>query len=656
MSASPDPDPVRTPPATPSVVIVGAGPRGTGFLERIAANAPSLYGGLPLDIHLVDPFPPGAGRIWRRDQSPLLWMNSMAEDVTMFTDDSVVLEGPVRPGPALDAWARDVAAGRARPAAAPGAIGDAGAAADQAGLLAEIAALTAQSFPSRRVQSAYLSWVYERTVAALPPGVRVHLHPTHALRVHGPREGRQRVVLAGRAEPLEADLVVLTLGHLDAEPDPDQVELAGFARRHGLLHLPPDFTADSDLSALPAGEPVLVRGFGLAFVDLMVLLTEGRGGHYTGGEGPGDELVYHPSGREPVLHVGSRRGVPYHSKIGYGLTGERPPLPRFLGPGQVDALLSGTERPDYDRDIRPLVEKELGFAHYHRLFAAHPERTRVHWADFEEKYAAAGPGSPELEALIGSAVPDPADRLDLAALDRPLDGVRFASYDALQDGLRAYIARDLARRHDPAHSADLGVFLGLLSVYGQLVRLGDLGDPGGRWHGFFSYLASGPPGPRLRQLLALSRAGVVRFLGADTTVEADERGGVFRARGASVPGAYVEARALVEARLPDPSPDRTLSPLLRALYDEGAATVSAAGLVRVDPGDGRLVERDGRPHPRRFSLGPYTTARSSGAFARPRTGGPAFRQNDAAARSALTLLAGVAARTVRAPSPSEAGR
>ncbi|MFE2943609.1 FAD/NAD(P)-binding protein [Streptomyces sp. NPDC059255] len=660
MSASPDPDPARTPPATPSVVIVGAGPRGTGFLERIAANAPSLYGGLPLDIHLVDPFPPGAGRIWRRDQSPLLWMNSMAEDVTMFTDDSVVLEGPVRPGPALDAWARDVAAGRARPAAAPaagsGAGVDGGAAADRAGLLAEIAALTGQSFPSRRVQSAYLSWVYERTVAALPPGVRVHLHPTHALRVHGPREGRQRVVLAGRAEPLEADLVVLTLGHLDAEPDPEQVELAGFARRHGLLHLPPDFTADTDLSALPAGESVLVRGFGLAFVDLMVLLTEGRGGHYTGGEGPGDELVYHPSGREPVLHVGSRRGVPYHSKIGYGLTGERPPLPRFLGPAQVDALLSGAERPDYDRDIRPLVEKELGFAHYHRLFAAHPERTRVDWADFEEKYAAAGPGSPELEALTGSAVPDPADRLDLAALDRPLDGVRFASYDALQDGLRSYIARDLARRHDPAHSADLGVFLGLLSVYGQLVRLGDLGDPGGRWHGFFSYLASGPPGPRLRQLLALSRAGIVRFLGADTTVEADERGGVFRARGASVPGAYVEARALVEARLPDPSPERTLSPLLRALYDEGAATVSAAGLVRVDPGDGRLVERDGRPHPRRFSLGPYTTARSSGAFTRPRTGGPAFRQNDAAARSALTLLAEAAARTVRAPAPSEAGR
>ncbi|MFJ9033870.1 hypothetical protein ACIRQP_36395 [Streptomyces sp. NPDC102274] len=40
---------VRTPPVPPSVVVVGAGPRGTGFLERIAANARSLYDGLPLD-------------------------------------------------------------------------------------------------------------------------------------------------------------------------------------------------------------------------------------------------------------------------------------------------------------------------------------------------------------------------------------------------------------------------------------------------------------------------------------------------------------------------------------------------------------------------------------------------------------------------------
>lgn len=578
-----------------SVAVVGAGPRGTGFLERLAANAPSLYGNRPLDIHLIDPYPPGGGRIWRQDQSPLLWMNSMAADVTMFTDASAQpLEGPVRPGPDFAEWS----------GADP------------------------RSFPTRQQQSGYLRWVYEEAVAALPPGSAVRRHRTRAVRISGPADGRQQVWLDGEAEPVIADLVVLTIGHLDADPDEEQRELARFARRHGLVHLPPAFTADTDLSVLGAGEPVVVRGFGLAFVDLMVLLTEGAAAGTTHGE-------YLPSGREPVLYVGSRRGVPYHSKIGYGWTGERPPLPRFFGPEQVDALLAGPGPVDFDRDVRPLIDRELGFAHYHRLFTAHPGRTTVDWPVFEEKYAAAT--APELAALAEDAVPDPADRFDPAALDRPLDGVRHDSLDALQESLRCHIEAGITRRHDPAHSPDLAVFLGLLSVYGQLTRLGDTGEGGARWHGFFSYLASGPPGPRLRRLLALSRAGVVRFLGAGITVTADESRGVFSAGSASVPGERVEARALVEARLPAPSPARTRSALLNGLYEDGARS-SAAGLLVVDPADGRVVERGTGPHPRRFALGPHTTARSAGAFARPHTNAPAFRQNDATARAALTLL------------------
>ncbi|MET7686265.1 FAD/NAD(P)-binding protein [Streptomyces sp. NPDC005423] len=573
----------------PSLVIVGAGPRGTGLIERIAANAPELYAGSGLDIHLVDPHQPGAGRIWRAAQSPLLWMNSHAEDVTMFTDETVDMAGPVREGPTLHEWA----------------------------------GVAGTTFADRQLQGSYLRWVHQEAVAALPETVTVHHHPCRALRVSGPREGLQQVWLEGRPDPLPADLVVLALGHLDAELDDEQRRLAEYARTHDLVHLPPDFTADSDLSALAPGEPVLVRGFGLAFVDLMVLLTEGRGGRY-------ESDTYVPSGREPVLYVGSRRGVPYHSKIGYEWTGERPPLPRFFGPGEVAALLARPDGFDFRRDVWPLVEKELGFAHYHRLFTAHPERTDIAWTDFEEKYAAGE--AAERDALVASAVPDPADRLDLASLDRPLAGVRYASADAFQEGLRAYVEADLTRRHDPSYSADLGVFLGLLSVYGQLIRLGGVGP---WWHGFFSYLASGPPGPRLRRLLALSRAGIVRFVGADMTVTAED--GVFRASSATVPGETVRARALVEARLPEPTVRLALDPLLRGLHADGGAE-TPDGLLRVDRADGRLLDRAGRPHPRRFALGPYTDGRTPGAFTRPRTGGPAFRQNDATARAVLAFL------------------
>ncbi|MFC5212669.1 FAD/NAD(P)-binding protein [Streptomyces coerulescens] len=635
-------------PARAVLVVVGAGPRATGLLERIAANAPELWDGArELRIHLVDPHPPGPGRVWRREQSALLRMNSMAEDVTMFTDESSTIEGPIRSGPSLAEWAAPFS-GRGplhTPTAEP---------ADPE-VLAELRVLSGADFPTRRAQSAYLDWVFRRALDQLPPTVTVEWHPTTATSVTGPPDGPQQVHLAGRATPLSADLVVLAQGHLGSTPAAEHRAHAGFARRHDRFHLPPEFSADSDLSALRPGEDVILRGFGLAFIDLMSLSAEGRGGTFrTEADG---SLAYLPSGREPVLHVGSRRGVPYHSKTRYRLRGPRPPLPRHFGPAQVDALLA-EERPlDLRRDVWPLMAKEIGFGHYHELFHAHPERTALSWPDFVAAYDRLDWYAEEMEALVATAVPDPTDRLDFETLDHPLDGRSFPTPEAFQKHLRDHIHQDVTRREDPGFSADLGAFLALLSVYGQLPGLVAAGrltarsvaeDLDGWWHGFFSFLASGPPGFRLRQLLALSRAGVVHFLGAGVRIDTDEDTGTFTATSPTVPGQVVHATALIEAYLPTPSLERTADPLLRDLRRTGALTEEViadpththrSGLLAVSPADGHVIDPSlGGGHPRRIALGAPTNSRAVAAFARPRTNTPAFQQNDAIARALLQAL------------------
>ena len=74
------------------VAIVGAGPRGTSALERLCASAPEfLAPGAQLTVHIVDPSPPGAGRVWRTEQSDQLLMNTVTSQVTLFTDDSIIL-------------------------------------------------------------------------------------------------------------------------------------------------------------------------------------------------------------------------------------------------------------------------------------------------------------------------------------------------------------------------------------------------------------------------------------------------------------------------------------------------------------------------------------------------------------------------------------
>ncbi|GGZ21323.1 adenylate cyclase [Streptomyces nitrosporeus] len=651
---------MSTPPSAAVLVIVGAGPRATGLLERIAANAPELWDGeRKLTIHLVDPHPPGPGRIWRHGQSPLLRMNSMAEDVTMFTDEMSTVEGPVRPGPSLAEWAASFSGGPEAPRHAPHTEP-----ADP-DVLAELSTLTGTDFPTRRAQSAYLDWVFRRVLAELPASVTVEWHRATATAVSDAPDGRQHVRLSGRTAPLRADTVVLAQGHLSSAPTAEHRTRAAFARRHGLFHLPPSFSDDAGLSALRPGEHVLLRGFGLAFIDLMVLLTEGRGGTYR--TGPDGMPVYLPSGREPVLHVGSRRGVPYHAKTHYSLLGPRPPLPRYFGPGAVDTLAARGRPLDLRRDVWPLMAKEIGFGHYHELFHAHPERTALPWPEFLAAYDRLGWYSEEMAALVTRAVRDPADRLDFEALDHPLEGLVFATPEAFRSHLRDHIARDVARREDAAHSADLGAFLALLSVYGQLPRLVTAGRLTARsvaagldgwWNGFFSFLASGPPGFRLRQLLALSEAGLVHFLGADLRIGTDETTGTFVATSPTVPGHRVHATALVEAYLPGPNLDRTRDPLLRHLHRHGTLTEEVisdsththrSGRLRVTPAGGRVIDAGlGGPHPRLVALGAPTDSRAQAAFARPRTDAPVFRQNDEVARALLRSL-----RTVSPGGPGE---
>jgi hypothetical protein len=614
-----------------TLAVVGAGPRGVGVLERLGANS-ELLRDRRGEVHLIDPFPPGPGRVWRYDQSPLLRMNSMPEDVTMFTDDSVKMAGPVRPGPTLLEWARKVRDG-ALDAEVP------------ADVVAELTALDSFDFPTRRLQSAYLTWVYRKVVGDLPEGIDVVEHAARAVGVDG------RTVSLSDGTTVEADAVVFTVGHLDAEPDGRERELVTFAARHGLAYYPAGYTADVDYSGIAPGETVLVRGFGLAFVDLMLLLTEGRGGRFE--ELPCGGLRYHPSGTEPVLHVGSRRGVPYHAKIGYRPRGKPLRLPRFFDAYAMDGLPG--EALDFRADVWPLIAKELAWGYYNELFTGHPDRVRMDFVVFADAFADLPWDSPGMRDLVTRAVPAEADRLDLDRLDRPLDGREFGSAEEFGKELREYIEADLARRADQEFSADLGAFMALLSVYGQLPVLVQKGrldassqvsDMDGWFHGFFSYYASGPPPRRLEELLALHEAGVVSFAGADMQVTADR--GTFVATSASYPGT-LSARTLVEARLPGPSVTRAADGLLRQLRDSGelaeetvADPVTGAllpsGRIHTRVSDSRLLDGTGRPHPHRFAVGPHTSARSAAAFTRPRTNAASFRQNDAVAREILALI------------------
>ena len=143
LSASHLPQPTPELPAPSPSPWSAPGPRGTSVLERLCASAPELLPpGTPLTVHVVDPAPPGPGRVWRTDQSAELLMNTVASQVTLFTDDSVDCSGPIRPGPSLYEWA-DGARRRA--------------------------ARARTSYPTRAYYGRYLEWVFATVVREAPP-------------------------------------------------------------------------------------------------------------------------------------------------------------------------------------------------------------------------------------------------------------------------------------------------------------------------------------------------------------------------------------------------------------------------------------------------------------------------------------------------------
>ena len=169
----------------PSVVFIGGGPRTAGILERLAANRRGLADGAaqihPVQIHIVEPHEPGSGRIWRYDQEPGLMMNSAAADVTMFTDSSVVCEGPAIDGPGLAAWAAGIL---------DGSITDAPALPPH--LQEQLRTLTGGSFATRQLQSKYLEWFFRRAVRALGSDVRVTVHRDTAVSIEPLGEPREQ--------------------------------------------------------------------------------------------------------------------------------------------------------------------------------------------------------------------------------------------------------------------------------------------------------------------------------------------------------------------------------------------------------------------------------------------------------------------------------
>ncbi|ULR50314.1 FAD/NAD(P)-binding protein [Streptomyces deccanensis] len=663
------------------IALVGAGPRGTSVLERLCASAPELLSpGSRLTVHVVDPAPPGPGRVWRTEQSPQLLMNTVASQVTLFTDDSVDCSGPIRPGPSLYEWASRRAG--------------------QLGRSGGLSGLGPDDYPTRAQYGRYLEWVFAEVVRGAPPGIRVEVHGTRAVRLEDAPDGGQRLTLATGRVLTGLAAVVLTQGHLPTLPDRAERDLAAYADRHGLRHFPPANPADLDLSSVAPGEPVLLRGLGLNFFDHMALLTTGRGGAFVYDAAKGG-LRYEPSGREPRLYAGSRRGVPYQARgdNAKGPYGRHTPL--VLTPEVIAAFrkrADSGEAPDFLTEIWPLVAKEVETVYYETLLAkagpasvcgtlpsaspASPGGSRgvrggsaygpfpVMSCDlfggtalFRDRFLATPHGSPQETAVLDEFGIAKTDRWSWERVARPYAGRVFTDAADWRGWLLEHLREDAAQAalgnvHGPVKAA-LDVLRDLRNELRLIVDHGGLAGASRREHldrwytPLNAFLSIGPPRSRVEEMSALIEAGTLTVLGP--RLETRPENGAWLAHSPDVPGSAVRVTTVVEARLPEPDLRRTADALLADLLATGACRAHRVdgyetGGLDVTPRPYHLIDRQGAAHARRFAFGVPTEGVHwvTAAGARPGVDSVTLSDADAVARAVLRAATPATAPQVRA--------
>lgn len=406
------------------LAIVGGGPTCTYAMERLAATADRLGAGTELEIHVFDrggQF--GAGQVHSVHQPATSFLNRIVGQVAFAADESVPAAGPLLDAelrPTLLDWCRQRYAETGDP----------------------VFRLSAEDWPKRYVHGLALQSQFERYVALLRarPGVAVFLHTDEVIDIIELEEGLRVVSAHGSAPDLIADHVLMATGHPTNRPEclPSRAQWCSFAQEHPAVFVPAAYPLEENLGEeiVSTGRTVGCVGMGLTAIDVILHLSEGRGGRFLREES--GQLRYVPSGAEPQSIVASSTAGlftfarPFNAKerdlaafehTGVFLTEEA--IDRLRGSVGVPAQIGAARRRqlNFERHVFPLIVLEMAHLYYTTLLgpafgAELAERIRPVYQDF----LAAGSGTAQQSVdLLLAPVETAADDAE-SIVDRALNG------------------------------------------------------------------------------------------------------------------------------------------------------------------------------------------------------------------------------------------
>lgn len=427
--------------------IVGAGPSCSYVLERLAATVEEMPAFAVLHVDVYDKSGQfGAGLVHSTRQPRTSYLNRIVGQVSFGADETIegagrLLSAAMRP--TLHEWCRQKFAE----------TGD------------SVFDLAPEDWPKRYVHGLALRDCFDRYVAMLRehPRVDLQLHQAEVIDILD-HDGQLEIVTADEEETnLCADHVLLVTGHSANDPQrtPRLRRIVEFARRSGATYVPCAYPLEENLldDIATTEHVVACSGMGLTAIDIILYLTEARGGCFEHHDG---HLRYIPCGREPKLIVPfSEAGLFTFARP---FNGKEKDLDRlqhrgmFLTYEAVDRLRVTAGRPidmghlderrqlDFERHLFPVLLLEMAYVYYRTLlgeqFADYLRRsaTKAYEAFVEGSDGAIAFGSAGLLAPIDAALDEAC-----AAIDAVLTGQ--SSYEEMRSSPRRWPTEPAFRRH-----------------------------------------------------------------------------------------------------------------------------------------------------------------------------------------------------------------
>ncbi|HEY7049815.1 MAG TPA: FAD/NAD(P)-binding protein [Jatrophihabitantaceae bacterium] len=437
--------------------------------------------------------------------------------------------------------------------------------------------ITAGDYLPRRLMGEYLSWFYETAIQELPPNLEFVRYHSAAVDIVAEGDDRERIVLAdGRS--IVVHHVVLTSGHTPNQEPPV---------RPGEVQFRPAYPIEELTESPAAGEPVAVSGMGLVAYDVIAALTTGRGGVFRDAD---DRKIYEPSGREPLINLYSRSGMPYCAKSVTGVdpTGDYRPV--VCTPDAFAAIRGDESSPrrkvDLRRELLPLLLAEMRARYYVQAAGVsngpvYAQRTRDRlvraWQDgtFDE-------ATDDLAIRHGAF--DPKEHLF------PGENGLYASSTDYQKHFYTMVEDDLDEALLPWGSpvkAAQEVLRILRDDIRSIIEFGGLSlesyvDFKHNVKGRVNRLEAGPPLLRSQQLLALMDAGVLQVpFGPDPELRMDANGQVVISSTQLDIPYTATVSSVIRGHLDMPLLANSASPLLSRLYGQGRLTELRYGTTAV---------------------------------------------------------------------------